>query len=100
MNPIDFLFQLFSHRLQLSQDDFDHVKTRIDADFEGSTSKIVGFLKSPYLLLLLPFLLPIAKNLLDRLWAKFAPDQDADGDNDIADALAILSRKLLKNGQQ
>lgn len=94
MSIIDFIFALFGGRFTLTPDEFDQLREKINSDIQESNHKIVGFLKSPYLLLLLPIILPFAKRALDNLWAKLAPDADGDGDNDLADLLAQLSEKL------
>lgn len=98
MNIVDFIFQLFSGKLQLSVEEFDKVKERVQGDLEkAKDNKIVKFLNSPYVLLLLPFLLPLLKKGIDSLINRWIGDQDEDGDADLADAIALISQKLLKN---
>ena len=98
MNIVDFFFQLFSGKLQLSVEEFDKVKERVQGDLEkAKDNKVVKFLNSPYVLLLLPFLLPLLKKGIDALINRWIGDQDEDGDADLADAIALISQKLLKN---
>lgn len=94
MSPIDFLFALFAGRFTLSVDEFNDLKERINNDLQNSSNRFASFLRSPYLLLLLPIILPFVKSWLDRLAAKWIPDTDNDDDHDIQDLLAALSEKL------
>lgn len=96
MNPIDFLFSLLASHLQLTPEDYDNVRARAIAQYEQSSGKIKDFLSSPYVLLLLPILLPLLKKALDGLLSRWFGDQDEDGDVDLADALSSIVEKLRK----
>jgi len=96
MNPIDFLFNLLASHLQLTPEDYDNVRARAITQYEQSTGKIKDFLSSPYVVLLLPVVLPLLKRAIDALLSRWFGDQDDDGDVDLADALATIVEKLRK----
>jgi len=100
MNPIDFIFRLFASHLQFSQEEFESVRAQAIAGWDASTGKLKTFFSSPWVLLLLPILLPILKGWIDRLLARWIGDQDEDGDIDVADALAAIVEKLQRQKQQ
>jgi len=94
MHPIDFFFRLIADRITLTQDEYDNAKVTLQSAFDSSDNVVTRFLKSPYVLLLLPILFPIAQYGINWLLSRFINDEDQDGEIDTADLLALLAKKL------
>jgi len=102
MNPVIFFIELIKSKLQLDPEEFQNLVDALKAKFDASNGFFARTLRSPYVLILLPVVLPIAKAWVDKGLSKLLPDQDGDGDSDFNDALAIivnrLNNKQLGNG--
>jgi len=101
MYPTDFIFQLLRNYLQFDQEQYTALSTSLREKLEVSQNKIVKFLHSPMVLILLPILLPLVKKAFDSVMERFIGDQNGDGDVDIVDALAALvdkHKRIAANG--
>lgn len=99
MHPALFLLQLLRDRAQIDPAIFQQAMDDLKARFDNSTGKIGTFLRSPYVLLLLPVLYPLIKKGFDSLLNRWIGDQDGDGDADLNDLiLRLASKQLAKKG--
>lgn len=96
MNPIDFILQVIGKHLTLGQDDYITTQAALKEHYDNSDNWIKRFFtKYPFIVLILPFLIPIMQRAFTALMAKIAPDQDGDGDNDMEDLILTLSEKIM-----
>jgi len=95
------IVQHFGETLPIEEDEFIDLQNRIDADIKSVPGKLGYWLNSPYLLLILPFVLPLIVQLYDWAVQKFVPqpEQQEDENADFDAALELILTHL-KNKKQ
>lgn len=102
MNPIDFVFSILGKHMTMTPDEYAGTQIALKEQYDNSDNAIKKFFtKYPWVLLLLPFLIPIAQRGFSALMAKIAPDKDGDGEaGEMEDLILALSEKIMSKRSQ
>lgn len=84
----------FGESLPIEEDEFQTLSERIDQDVQSTGGRLGAILNSPYLLLILPFLLPLIVQLYDWAVQKFVPQPEEQEDGELKAALEVLTKYL------
>lgn len=91
----------FGESLPIEEDEFEYLQNRIDDDVKSVGGRLGYWLNSPYLLLILPFVLPLIVQLYDWAVQRFVPQPEPDdAENAEFDAALELILTHLKNKKQ
>jgi len=93
MHPIDFILRLLSSRITLEQSEYERAHAELTNSFDSTDNVFTRFFRSPYVLIVLPILLPIAEAGLNRLLNWISPPPEETTEDDFFEGLQELINK-------
>lgn len=90
MHPIDFILRVLGSRLPLEQSEYERAQATLTADFDAADNVVTRTLKSPYVIIILPILIPIFQAGLDRILNWINPPKEETPEESFMDGLQAL----------
>lgn len=89
------IVQHFGESLPFDQHEFEALQNRIDSDAANVGGRVGSVLNSPYLVIVLPFLLPILEQVFYWFADRFIPKpEQREDDTEYKQALQIVLQKM------